>query len=144
MDQKNFFAKAAFLVDKILSRPRIRLSNSRTLILDGVGNNVLLSKLAKQLRRKKRRRSRHLLRFFDAAGITPCLVLNQNVTVKNKEAGRLSKYKRQKLQLEIQVGAAHGSVRNLLKATILPMSKVRQFLHSKMSYRKITLARRKF
>ena len=54
-------------------------------------------------------------------------------------------YERQKLQrLYAQGAAAYGSVHNLAKASRLPVSKVRQFLHSKASYTKITLAARKF
>ena len=63
---------------------------------------------------------------------------------KKEEAGSLSKYERQKLQrLYTQGAAAYGSVRNLAKASRLPVSKVRQFLHSKDSYTKFTLAARK-
>ena len=62
---------------------------------------------------------------------------------KIEEAG--SPYERQKLQrLYTQGAAAYGSVRNLAKASRLPVSKVRQFLHSKGSYTKFTLATRKF
>ena len=43
-----------------------------------------------------------------------------------------------------QGNAAYGSVRNLAKASRLPVSKVRQFLYSKASYTKISLATRKF
>ena len=65
--------------------------------------------------------------------------------LKKEEAGSLSKYERQKLQrLYTQGAAAYGSVRNLAKASRLPLSKVRQFLHSKDSYTKFTLAARKF
>ena len=65
--------------------------------------------------------------------------------LKKDEAGSLSKYERQKLQrLYTQGAAAYGSVRNLAKASRLPVSKVRQFLHSKDSYTKFTLAARKF
>ena len=65
--------------------------------------------------------------------------------LKKEEAGSLSKYERQKLQrLYTQGAAAYGSVRNLAKASRLPVSKVRQFLHSKDSYTKFTLAARKF
>ena len=65
--------------------------------------------------------------------------------LKTEEAGSLSKYERQKLQrLYTQGAAAYGSVRNLAKASRLPVSKVRQFLHSKDSYTKFTLAARKF
>ena len=65
--------------------------------------------------------------------------------LKKEEAGSLSKYERQKLQrLYTQGAAAHGSVRNFAKASRLPVSKVRQFLHSKASFTKITLETRKF
>ena len=66
-------------------------------------------------------------------------------TLKIEEAGFLSKYERQKLQrLYTQGAAAYGSARNLSKASRLPVSKVRQFFHSKDSYTKFTLAARKF
>ena len=65
--------------------------------------------------------------------------------LKKEEAGSLSKYEPQKLQpLYTQGAAAYGSVRNLVKASRLPVSKVRQFLLSKDSYTKFTLAARKF
>ena len=44
----------------------------------------------------------------------------------------------------MQGAAAYGSVRNLAKASRLPVSKVRQFLQSKDPYTKITLAAPKF
>ena len=63
--------------------------------------------------------------------------------LKREEAGSLSKSERQKLQrLHTQGDAAYGSVRNLVKARNLSVSKVRQFLHSKPSYTKFTLATR--
>ena len=65
--------------------------------------------------------------------------------LKIEEAGFLSKYERQKLQrLYTQGAAAYGSVHNLAKTSRLPVSKVRQFLHSKASYTKFTLAARNF
>ena len=65
--------------------------------------------------------------------------------LKIEGAGSLSKCERQKLQrLYTQSAAAYGSVRNLAKASRLPVSKLRQFLHSKDSYTKFTLAARKF
>ena len=65
--------------------------------------------------------------------------------LKIEEAGSLSKYERQKLQrLYTQGAAAYDSVRNLAKASRLPVSKIRQFLHSKDSYIKFTLAAQKF
>ena len=64
--------------------------------------------------------------------------------LKTEEAGSLSKYERQKLQrLYTQGAAAYGSVRNLAKASRLPVSKVRQFCYSKASYTKFTLAAQK-
>ena len=65
--------------------------------------------------------------------------------LKTEEAGSLSEYERQKLQrLYTQGAAAYGSVRNLAKASRLPVSKVRQFLYSKAPYTKFNLAARKF
>ena len=62
-----------------------------------------------------------------------------------EEAGSPSKHERQKLQrLYTQGDAAYGSVRNLVKASNLPVSKVRQMLHSKPSNTKYTLGTRKF
>ena len=65
--------------------------------------------------------------------------------LKVEEAGSFSQYERQKLQRLYTPGAAaYGSVRNLAKASRLPVSEVRQFLFSKASYTKFTLATRKF
>ena len=51
-NNKKLFAEAETLVDKIFSCPCIKLSNSQTLILDGVETGRLLSDIAQQLRRK--------------------------------------------------------------------------------------------
>ena len=65
--------------------------------------------------------------------------------LKREEAGSFSESERQKLQrLYTQGGGAYGSVRNLVKASNLSVSKVRQFLHSKPSNTKFSLATRKF
>ena len=65
--------------------------------------------------------------------------------LKREKAGSFSKSERQELQrLCIQGGAAYGSVRILVEASNLSVSKVRQFLHSKPSYTKLTPATRKF
>ena len=62
-----------------------------------------------------------------------------------EEAWFLSKYERQKPQrLYTEGDAAYGSERNLVEASNPPLSKVRQFLHSKPSYTKFALATRKF
>ena len=47
-------------------------------------------------------------------------------------------------RLYTQGGAAYESVRNLVKTSNLPVSKVRQFLHSKPSYTNFALAMRNF
>ena len=63
---------------------------------------------------------------------------------KKEETVFLSKYERQKLQrLYTQGAAAYGSVRNLAKASRLSVSKIRPFLHSKASYKKLHLAAQK-
>ena len=49
---KKKISKADTLVDKIMSSPRIKLSNSQTLVLDGVETGIFLSDFAQQLRRK--------------------------------------------------------------------------------------------
>ena len=64
---------------------------------------------------------------------------------KIEESGFLSKYERQKLQSLYNKGsAAYGSVKNLAKASKIPIFKVRQFLHSKTSYTKFSQPTRKF
>ena len=60
---KKLFGKADPLIDKISSCSRIKLSNSQTIILDGVDTGVLISDFTQHLHRKKRRRSRHLFYF---------------------------------------------------------------------------------
>ena len=65
--------------------------------------------------------------------------------LKRQEAGSRSIFELQKLQrLYTQGAAAYGSVRNLVKASNLSVSKVRPFLHSKPSYKKFFLPTRKF
>ena len=64
---------------------------------------------------------------------------------KREEAESFSKYERRKLQsLYTQHRAVCGSGRILVKASNLPVSKLEQFLHSKLSYTEFTLATRKF
>ena len=52
---KKMFGKADPLIDKILSCSRIKLSNSQTIILDGVDTGVLVSVFTLHLRRKTQR-----------------------------------------------------------------------------------------
>ena len=68
---KKLFSKADSLVDRILSCPRIKLSNSQTLILDGVETGFFLSNFAQQLRRKNADVPDIYFTLLDAAGISP-------------------------------------------------------------------------
>ena len=74
---RKIFSKADSLVDKILSCPRIRLSNSKTLFLYGVETGIFLSDCAQQLRRKNADVPDVYFTLLDAAGISPTLILNQ-------------------------------------------------------------------
>ena len=65
--------------------------------------------------------------------------------LKREQAETLWKSERLKLQrLYTQSGAAYGSVCNLVRASNMSVSKLRQLLHSKPSYTKFTLAACKF
>ena len=75
---KKLFSKADSLVDKKLSCPRIKLSSSQTLALDGVETGFFLSDSAQQLRRKHADVPDIYFTLLDAAGISPTLILNQN------------------------------------------------------------------
>ena len=78
------FAKADFLVDKIMSLPRIKFSNLQALNLDGVETGVLLSVFAQQLHRKNPEVPDLYLILVDAASISPTLVLNPNDRAKER------------------------------------------------------------
>ena len=84
---KKIFSKAEPLVDKFMSCPRIKLSNSETLFLDGVKTGIILWDFAQQLRRKNADVPYIYFTLLDAAGISPTLILNQNA--KAKERGSL-------------------------------------------------------
>ena len=79
---KKLFDKPDTLVDKNLSCPRIKFSNSWTLNLDCVEIRVLLSDFAQELRRKNADVPDIHITLLDAAGISPTLVLNQNAKEK--------------------------------------------------------------
>ena len=88
---KKLISKTDSLVDKILSCPRIKLSNAQTLILDGVETGIFLSDFAQQLRRKNADVPGIYLTLLDAAGISPTLILNRNA--KAKERGSWVRFK---------------------------------------------------
>ena len=81
---KKLFSKADKLIDKILSCSRIKLSNSQTLILDGVDTGVLISDLTLYLRRKNSDVPDVYCTLLDAAGISPSLVFNQNAKTNDR------------------------------------------------------------
>ena len=76
------FGKAETLIDQILSCSRIMLSNSQSIILDGVDTGVLLSDFTQHLRRKNADVPDIYFTLLDAAGISPYLVFNQNARAK--------------------------------------------------------------
>ena len=81
---KKLFSKGDSRVDKLLSCPRMKLSNSQTLISDGVENGIFLSDFAQQLRRKNAEVPDIYFTLLDAAGISPYLILNQNAKTKDR------------------------------------------------------------
>ena len=82
---KTLFSRADSLVGKYLSCPLFKLSNSQTLILDGVKTAVLLSDFAQWLRRKNADDQEIHFSLLDAAVLFPTLIPNQNA--KTKERG---------------------------------------------------------
>ena len=83
---KVLLSKADSLVDKILSRPRIKFSNSQTLVLDGVETGIFLLDFAQQLRCKKADVSDIYFTLLDASGVSPTLILNQNAKAKERRS----------------------------------------------------------
>ena len=81
---KKLFSKADCLVDKILSSPRIELSNSQTLSLDGVETGIFLSDFAQQLRRKNADVPDIYFILLDATGITPTMILKNNAKAEER------------------------------------------------------------
>ena len=81
---KKLFSKADPLVDKILSSPRIRLSNSQTLILDVVETGIFLLDFPQQLRPENADIPDIYFTLLDPSGITPTLILNQNAKAKER------------------------------------------------------------
>ena len=81
---KKLFSKANSFADKILSCPRIKLSNSQALILDGVRTGFFLLDFAQQLRRKNADVPDIYFTLLDAAGTSLTLILNQNAKAKER------------------------------------------------------------
>ena len=72
-------------LNKILESPRIKLSSSNTLILDGIETGLLLKDFAQPLKRKNVPIPDIYFTSLDAASITPNLVVNSHA--KGKERG---------------------------------------------------------
>ena len=68
---KKLFGKADTLIDNILSFSRIKLSNSQTIILDGVDTGVLISGFTLHLPRKNANFPYSYFTLLEAAGISP-------------------------------------------------------------------------
>ena len=83
-NNKKLFGKADTLIDMILSCSRIKLSNSQTIILDGVDTGVLISDFTLHLRRKNADVPVIYFTLLDAAGISPSLVFNHNAKAKDR------------------------------------------------------------
>ena len=81
---KKLFGKSDTLINKVLSCSRIKLSNSQTIILDGVDTGVLISDFTLHLRRKNADVPDIYFTLLDAAGISPSLVFNQNAKAKDR------------------------------------------------------------
>ena len=100
---------------------------------------------AQQLRRENAEIPDIYFLLFEAASISPTLILNQNAKAKERGSWVLFKiWTSEAAQAVHTGGAAYGFVRNLVKTSNLSVSKVRQFLHSKLCYTQFTLATRKF
>ena len=81
---KKLFGRADTLKDKILSCSRIKLSNSQTIILEGVDTGVLISDFTLHLSRKNADVPDIYFTLLDAAGISRSLVFNQNAKAKDR------------------------------------------------------------
>ena len=77
---------ASPLVNKILQSPRIKLSNSNTLILDGIEIEVLLKDFAQRLKRKNVPVPDIYFTLLDAASITPGIVVNSHAKGEERRA----------------------------------------------------------
>ena len=74
------------LINKVLESPRIKLSNSNTLILDGIETGVLLKDFAQHLKRKNVPIPDIYFTLLDAASITPDLGINRHANGKERGA----------------------------------------------------------
>ena len=84
--KKKLFGKADPLIDKILSCSPIKLSNSQTIMSDGVDTGVLISDFTLHLRGKNADVPDIYFTLLDAARISPSLVFTQNAKAKERRS----------------------------------------------------------
>ena len=77
---------ASPLLNKILESPRIKLSDSNTLTLDGIETGVLSKDFAQRLKRKSVTIPEFYFTLLDAASITPDIVVNSHAKCKERGA----------------------------------------------------------
>ena len=124
--------------------PRNKLWNPQTLFLDGVETEIVLQNFAQQMRCKNADVPDIYFTLPDTARFSRTRILNQNPKLNKEEAGFFMKTELQKLQgLFTQDGVAYGRLWTLVKASRLPVFKLRPFLNSQPSHAKHTPARRK-
>ena len=80
---KKLFGKADSLIDTISSCSPNKLSNSQTIISDGVDTRVLISDFTQNLRRKNAEVLEIYVTLLGAAGISPSLVFNQKAKTRD-------------------------------------------------------------
>ena len=76
--------KTDTLIDNILSCSRIKLSNSQTIILDGVDTGVLFSDFTEHLRRRRADVPDIYFTLLDVAEVSTSLVFNQNAKAEDR------------------------------------------------------------
>ena len=91
-------ASAYRLLNKTLESPRVKLSNSNTLIVDGIETGVLLKDFAQRLGRKNVPIPDIYFTLLDAASVTPDIVVNSHAKCKERGACITLKFERQKME----------------------------------------------
>ena len=86
------------LLNKTLESPRVKLSNSNTLIVHGIQTRVVLKDFAQRLKRKNVPMPDIYFTLLDAASITPDIVVNSLAKCNERGACITLKFERQKLE----------------------------------------------
>ena len=128
-----------------MSCPRIKLSNSQTLILDGVETLISLLGFAEQLRRKNAEVPDIYFILLEAVGISPTLILNHNAKAKKRKSWTPFKVWTSDAAEAVHTGWCCLWVCALLSETYQSVNiKGETIFAFKNSYTKFTLATRKF